>query len=67
MSEKKKIVRKAESTKLAGVCGAIASFFGVEPKVVRIVYLVFAVLTAFLPGIFLYLFLMLVFPREVNE
>lgn len=67
MSAKKKIIRKSESTKLAGVCGAIAGFFGIKSKTVRIAYFVFTVLTAFFPGILLYLFLMLVFPREINE
>lgn len=65
MNLKKIIVRNADNTKLAGVCGAIAEMFGIDAKIVRIIYAFFTVLTAFLPGFFLYLFLMLVIPREV--
>lgn len=67
MAAKKKIERKAENTILAGVCGAIAERFSFDPKVVRIVYIAFTVLTAFFPGFFLYMFLMLIFPRKVSE
>ena len=67
MNFNKKIVRYAENTKIAGVCGAIADFLEVSPKIVRIAYLVFTVLTAIFPGIFLYLFLMLLIPKETDS
>ena len=59
MNFNKKIVRNAENTTIAGVCGAIADFLEVSPKIVRIAYLVFTVLTAIFQGIFMYLFLVL--------
>lgn len=67
MNFNKKVVRNAENTTIAGVCGAIAEMFGVEPKIVRILFVLLTILTAVLPGIFLYLFLMLIIPREVME
>ena len=51
MNLNKKIVRYAENTTIAGVCGAIADFLEVSPKIVRIAYLVFTVLTAIFPGV----------------
>ncbi len=67
MNFNKKIVRNAENTTIAGVCGAIADFLEVSPKIVRIAYLVFTVLTAIFPGVFLYLFLMLLIPKETDS
>ncbi|NLI71500.1 MAG: PspC domain-containing protein [Bacteroidales bacterium] len=67
MKLKKNIVRNAENTKIAGVCGAIAELFGIDAKTVRIVYVFLSVLTAFLPGFFLYMFLMLIIPKEMLD
>ena len=64
MDLRKKVFRNAGNTSIAGVCGAIADFLEVNPKIVRIAYIVFTVLTAIFPGDFLYLFLMLLIPRE---
>lgn len=63
MSEKK-IIRSEATTKIAGVCGAIADYFGVDPTLVRIIYVVLSVFTAAFPGVLLYLLLMLIIPKE---
>ncbi len=60
----KNILRNSRNAVVAGVCGALSGMFGVDVKVVRIIYLAFTLLTAFFPGIILYLFLMLIIPRE---
>ena len=62
----KNILRSTQNTVVAGVCGAVSEMFGVEVKIVRIVYLAFTVITAFFLGIFLYLFLMLIIPKELS-
>lgn len=67
MTLRERIVRKPESAKIAGVCGAISDLLSVDVKLVRILYLVLTVFTAFFPGILLYLFLMMLFPRETEE
>ena len=67
MDLRKKVFRSVGNTTIAGVCGAIADFLEVSPKIVRIAYLVFTVLTAIFPGIFLYLFLMLLIPKETDS
>lgn len=67
MNFNKKIFRSEVSTIIAGVCGAIAGVFDVNAKVVRIAYVAFTVFTAIFPGVFLYLFLMLLIPRESAE
>ena len=67
MDLRKKVFRSVGNTSIAGVCGSIADFLEVSPKIVRIAYLVFTVLTAIFPGIFLYLVLMLLIPKETED
>ena len=67
MDLRKKVFRSVGNTSIAGVCGSIADFLEVSPKIVRIAYLVFTVLTAIFPGVFLYLFLMLLIPKETDS
>ncbi len=67
MKKAKQLIRKKENTVLAGVCGSFAEYFGVKVKIIRLIYIVLTVLTFFFPGILLYLFLMLIIPREITD
>ena len=51
---------------LAGVCAAIANYFGWDPTLVRIVYALLTVFTAF-SGIIIYFILLLIIPEEPNR
>ncbi len=61
---RRNITRNADNTKIAGVCGAIADLFGINATIIRVIYLAFTVFSVVIPGVFLYLFLMLLIPRE---
>ena len=58
----KKLVRSADK-KIAGVCGGLAEYFGMDATIVRIIYLLATIFTAF-AGVLLYLILMLVMPSQ---
>jgi phage shock protein PspC (stress-responsive transcriptional regulator) len=66
MGFNKNITRNTDNTKIAGVCGAIADMFGINAEIVRIIYAAFTILTAVLPGVLLYLFLMLLIPKKMS-
>ncbi|HEY5564806.1 MAG TPA: PspC domain-containing protein [Rhodothermia bacterium] len=57
-----KLVKSTHNRKIAGVCGGIAEYFGVDPTVVRVAYVVLSVLSAAFPGILLYIILAIVMP-----
>jgi len=61
--ENKRFIR-SKDVKLAGVCAGLAEYIGIDTKLMRIVYACFTVITAGFPGIFLYLALMLLMPKE---
>jgi phage shock protein C len=49
---------------IAGVCGGIGVYLGVDPTVVRVLYALITIFTGLVPGVLVYLVLMLLIPRE---
>ncbi|HLR92353.1 MAG TPA: PspC domain-containing protein [Atopostipes sp.] len=58
----KKLTKSKTNSMIAGVCGGIAEYFGIDPTLVRVGYLIFTFLTAGSP-ILLYLMLAFVIPE----
>ncbi len=54
-------LRRSADKKIAGVCGGIADFLGIDPTLVRIIYLLATIFTAF-SGCIVYLILWAVMP-----
>lgn len=61
----KKLTRSRSDRMLAGVCGGLANYFGLDPSLVRIGYSVLTFFTAF-AGIPVYLIMWLIVPEEKN-
>lgn len=61
MSENKKLTRSANK-KIAGVCAGLANYLGVDPTVMRIVWILLVIFAGF--GILLYVILWLLMPME---
>ncbi len=60
--------RSTEHRMVAGVVGGLAEFFGLDPTVLRVVYVVGSILSVAFPGIVVYLVLWLVVPlRQPGE
>jgi phage shock protein C len=62
--QRKRLYRTTSDRKIAGVLGGLADYFGIEPSLTRIAYVVLTALTGFVPGIFAYLVMMLIIPPE---
>ena len=58
----KKLVRSANK-KIAGVCGGLAEYFGMDASIVRIIWLLATIFTAF-AGVLIYIILILVMPAQ---
>ena len=58
----KKLVRSADK-KIAGVCGGLAEYFGMDARIVRIIWLLATIFTAF-AGVLIYIIMMLVMPAQ---
>lgn len=66
MEAEKKLRRPRTGRMLAGVCAGIANYFALDPAVIRVVYTLATVFTAF-SGVIIYFLLMLIIPEEENR
>ncbi|MCO5183962.1 MAG: PspC domain-containing protein [Anaerolineae bacterium] len=47
-----------------GVAGGIAEYFGIDPTIIRILWVVFAFATSFFPAILTYVVLAIIMPED---
>lgn len=58
-------LRRSRSNRMiAGVVGGLATHFGIDPTVARVIYVVGSVVSAAFPGILVYLLLWAIVPEE---
>lgn len=62
----KKLYRSKEDRKIAGVCGGLAEYFGIDPTIIRVIA-VLLLLPGGLPGLLPYIILWIVIPSQPNE
>ena len=58
-----KKLRRSNDKMIAGVCAGLAHYFDLHPTVIRIVYVLLSIFTAF-AGVLVYLILWLIMPKE---
>ncbi|CDA20926.1 phage shock protein C PspC [Bacteroides sp. CAG:144] len=63
MTSVKRLYRSSDNRVFAGICGGLGEYFDVDPTVVRVVYVLLSLLTAFM-GILLYIILLFVIPNR---
>ena len=59
----KRLRRSTRDCKIAGVCGGLAEYFGMDASIVRIIYLLATIFTAF-AGVLIYIILMIIMPEQ---
>lgn len=55
---------KSSNRTLCGVCGGIANYLGVDPTVIRVIYVLLSLFSAGFPGLLLYIILAFIMPNE---
>lgn len=63
MNNSRRLTRPQNGSIIAGVCLGIADYFGLDPSLVRIAYILLTIFTAFSGGI-IYLIMWLIVPRS---
>ena len=58
-----KKLRRSNDKMIAGVCAGLAHYFDLDPTVIRIVYVLLSIFTAF-AGVLVYLIFWLIMPKE---
>lgn len=64
MSEQRHLRRSRKNRMLAGVCGGLAEYFGMDPTLMRVLFIVVSVLSAAFPGVLVYVVCMIAIPEE---
>jgi phage shock protein C len=59
----KRLYLSATDRKIFGVCGGLAEYFAIDPSILRIGVVVFALLTAVFPVVIAYIIAKLVIPE----
>jgi phage shock protein C len=62
MAETRKLYRSRSNRQIAGVCGGLAEYFNMDATLLRVLFIVLAVLGG--SGIVLYLAMWIIVPRE---
>ena len=62
MAETRKLYRSRSSRQVAGVCGGLAQYFNLDPTLIRILFVVLAVLGG--SGLVLYVAMWIIVPSE---
>ncbi|MBI5726400.1 MAG: PspC domain-containing protein [Ignavibacteriales bacterium] len=55
-------LKRSYDKKIAGVCGGIAEWMGIDPTMVRIAYVLVSIFSAGFPGVLVYIILWIVMP-----
>ncbi len=58
----KKLYRSRQERMIGGVCGGIADYFGIDPTLIRVAFVVFALAGG--PGFIAYIIMLLIVPEE---
>ena len=62
MDASRKLYRSTSNRQLAGVCGGLAEYFNLDPTLIRVLFVVLAVLGG--SGVILYIALWIIVPKQ---
>jgi phage shock protein C len=63
----KRLTRSTSNAVLLGVCGGLAAYFQIDPTLVRVITVVVAVFTGFLPVVIAYALCVLIMPTDAAQ
>ena len=64
MSNDKKLTRSADNRWVAGVCGGLGEYFGIDPTLIRVIFILASLLLgAVVGGMILYAILWVILPQ----
>ena len=61
---KKKRLIRSRNRMIAGVCAGIAEYMDTDPTVIRLVWMLVTIFTAFLPGMIAYIAAWVIIPEK---
>ncbi|MDR3639104.1 MAG: PspC domain-containing protein [Isosphaeraceae bacterium] len=59
-----RLLRSSKDRMIAGVCGGVARYLGIDPTLVRVLYVLGSFFSVAFPGIIVYIILAIVIPSD---
>jgi len=66
-TEIKRLYRSKKDRMLGGVCGGMAEYFNTDPVLIRILWVIFSLITAVLTGILAYAICWIIIPENPDQ
>lgn len=63
-SSSTKLYRSSKDKKLAGVCGGLGEYFGIDSTLIRLAWVFVTLTTGIVPGVVAYIVAAVVMPRQ---
>lgn len=63
---KKRLTKSTSDVKISGVCAGIAEYFGIDPSIVRILWVVLSFASVAFPGLVAYIACAAILPRDTD-
>lgn len=60
----KRLYRSENDRMLAGVCGGVAEYFSIDPTIVRLLFVLLAIVTVAIPVPLVYFLMWIIVPRN---
>ncbi len=60
----KRLYKSTDNKIICGVLGGIGEFFGIDPTIIRIGYMVLSIFSAGFPGLLLYIVMAFIMPSK---
>jgi len=62
--ETRRLYRSHTNKVLAGVCGGLGEYFGIDPVLIRLFWLLVVIFSGVIPGIVAYIFAIFIVPKR---
>lgn len=60
----KKLYRTPNNKIFAGICGGVGEFFGIDPVLIRVIWLLVVIFTGVFPGLIAYIIAIFIIPER---
>ncbi len=62
----KRLYKSTKNVMISGVCAGIADYFGIDPTIIRLLWVVLSVFTVGLGGLIAYIACAIIIPKDTN-